>query len=197
MGPRPSTRPGEPRVAGPGLVGRGRTRDLSEPRTARATTALTPCWPSPPATSDVGCARAEHRSGRRPLLRETVFAVPPGSELKMDVPSITIRHTKALIEAIPDADWTPVPYWMDGAADVAETTYTPLLSPAPHRCGSSSVPNCPLRHLQLSRLHHRPGRRDPGTGGRPPPPRRDLRDLKYGVGLNHMPFRRQRLWRYR
>ena len=29
-------------------------------------------------------------------------------------------------EAIPEAGWTPIPYWMDGAADVAETTYTPL-----------------------------------------------------------------------
>ena len=24
--------------------------------------------------------------------------------------------------------WTPIPYWMDGAADVAETTYTPFQS---------------------------------------------------------------------
>ena len=31
----------------------------------------------------------------------------------------------------------------------------------------------PLRHLQLSRLHHRPGRGDPRTGGRSSPPRRD------------------------
>ena len=23
-----------------------------------------------------------------------------------------------LIEAIPEEDWTPIPYWMDGAADV-------------------------------------------------------------------------------
>ena len=28
-------------------------------------------------------------------------------------------------------------------------------------------------HLQLPRLHHRPGRRHPGSGGRPSPPRRD------------------------
>ena len=46
---------------------------------------------------------------------------------EMDVRfSITIRQHKSLrnlIEAIPDADWTPVPYWMDGAADVAQTTY--------------------------------------------------------------------------
>ena len=40
--------------------------------------------------------------------------------------SITVRQHQSLrnlIEAIPEADWTPVPYWMDGAADVAETTY--------------------------------------------------------------------------
>ena len=24
-----------------------------------------------------------------------------------------------LIEAIPEEDWTPIPYWMHGAADVA------------------------------------------------------------------------------
>ena len=47
---------------------------------------------------------------------------------RMDVRfSITIRQhasLRDLIEAIPEEDWTPIPYWMDGAADVAETTYT-------------------------------------------------------------------------
>ena len=41
--------------------------------------------------------------------------------------SITIRQHKSLrnlIEAIPETDWTPIPYCMDGAAAVAETTYT-------------------------------------------------------------------------
>ena len=46
---------------------------------------------------------------------------------EMDVRfSITIRQharLRELIEAIPEEDWTPVPYWMDGGADVAETTY--------------------------------------------------------------------------
>ena len=45
--------------------------------------------------------------------------------------SITIRQHKSLrnlIEAIPETDWTPIPYWMDGAADVAETSYTPFQS---------------------------------------------------------------------
>ena len=44
--------------------------------------------------------------------------------------SITIRQHKSLhnlIEAIPEADWTPIPYWMDGAADVAEITYRACL----------------------------------------------------------------------
>ncbi len=39
--------------------------------------------------------------------------------------SITIRQharLRNLIEAIPETDWTPIPYWMDGAAAVAETT---------------------------------------------------------------------------
>ena len=46
---------------------------------------------------------------------------------RMDVRfSITIRQHKSLhnlIEAIPEDAWTPIPYWMDGAAAVAETTY--------------------------------------------------------------------------
>ena len=51
---------------------------------------------------------------------------------KMDVRfSITIRQHKSLrnlIEAIPEDARTPIPYWMDGAADVAETTCTPFQS---------------------------------------------------------------------
>ena len=50
---------------------------------------------------------------------------------EMDVRfSITIRQhvrLRNLIEAIPETDWTPVPYWMDGGADVAETTYRACL----------------------------------------------------------------------
>ena len=43
--------------------------------------------------------------------------------------SITIRQhasLRELIEAIPEVDWTPIPYWMEAAADVAETTYIPF-----------------------------------------------------------------------
>ena len=56
--------------------------------------------------------------------------------------SITIRQRARLhnlIKAIPEDAWTPIPYWMDGAADVAETTYTPFqASRTPRRYGSSS-----------------------------------------------------------
>ena len=99
---------------------------------------------------------------------------------KLDVRfSIAIRQHKSLhnlIEAIPEDAWTPVPYWMDGAADVAEITYTPFQSEpdaAPVRLIVRRVKPTPGSQLALfQRLHHRPGRGDPGTGGRPPPPRR-------------------------
>ena len=105
---------------------------------------------------------------------------------EMDVRfSITIRQRASLrdlIEAIPEEDWTPIPYWMDGAADVAETTYIPFQTKpdaAPVRLivrageAGARFSTGSLRHLRLSRLHHRPGRGDAGTGGRSSPPRRD------------------------
>ena len=53
-----------------------------------------------------------------------------------------------LIEAIPETDWTPIPYWMDGAADVAETIYTPFDSrrrtSAPHRPQGEAQPGSQL-----------------------------------------------------
>ena len=63
---------------------------------------------------------------------------------KMDVRfSITVcQHPRLrnLIEAIPEEEWTPIPYWMEGAADVVETDYRPSRArPTPRRCGSSSA----------------------------------------------------------
>src|SRR3972149_1548553 len=43
--------------------------------------------------------------------------------------SVTVRlppKLQGLIEAIPETDWAPIPYWMEGGADVAETAYTPF-----------------------------------------------------------------------
>ena len=45
--------------------------------------------------------------------------------------SITVRQhprLRNIIEAIPEAEWTLIPYWMEGAADVAETTCVPFES---------------------------------------------------------------------
>ena len=104
---------------------------------------------------------------------------------EMDVRfSITIRQRASLrdlIEAIPEEDWTPIPYWMDGAADVAETACTPFQTKpdAPPvrlivRAGEADArfPTRPPCQIQLSRLHHRPRWGDAGTGGRSSPPRR-------------------------
>ena len=75
---------------------------------------------------------------------------------KMDVRfSITIRQHKSLrnlIEAIPEDAWTPIPYWMDGAADVAETTY--------RACPNKQS----VMRTRSPRTSGRPGRSGPAPG---------------------------------
>ena len=105
---------------------------------------------------------------------------------KMDLRfSITIRQHKSLrnlIEAIPEDAWTPSPtVWTVQPMSPRRPT-TPFQTKqdaAPVRLivrrvkPTPGFSTGPLRQLQLPRLHHRPGRGDPGTGGRssPPPPR--------------------------
>ncbi len=116
--------------------------------------------------------------------------------------SITIRQspaTRRLIEAIPERAWTPIPYWLDGGADVAETTYTPF----------ASKPDATPVRLIVRRVRPTPGSqlalfatydyhafitdRDGDTLTLEADHRRHaeienaIRDLKYGVGLNHLP----------
>ena len=122
---------------------------------------------------------------------------------RMDVRfSITIRQHKSLhnlIEAIPEDAWTPIPYWMDGAADVAETTYTPFQSEpdaAPVRLIVRRVKPAPRSQLALFATYSYHGfitDRDGETLELEADHRRHaeienaIRDLKYGVGLNHLP----------
>ena len=116
--------------------------------------------------------------------------------------SITIRQhasLRELIEAIPEQDWTPIPYWMDGAADVAETTYTPFQSEpdaAPVRLIVRRVKPTPGSQLALFVNYSYYGfitDRDGETLELEADHRRHaeienaIRDLKYGVGLNHLP----------
>jgi hypothetical protein len=122
---------------------------------------------------------------------------------RMDVRfSITIRQHKSLrdlIEAIPEADWTPIPYWMDGAADVAEITYTPFRpepDAAPVRLIVRRVRPTPGSQLALFAnysYHAFITDREGDTLELEADHRRHaeienaIRDLKYGGGLNHLP----------
>ena len=116
--------------------------------------------------------------------------------------SITIRQRQSLrnlIEAIPEADWTPIPYWMDGAADVAETTYTPFQSEpgaAPVRLIVRRVKPTPGSQLALFATYSYHGFITDRDGEmleleanhrRHAEVENAIRDLKYGVGLNHLP----------
>jgi DDE family transposase len=116
--------------------------------------------------------------------------------------SITIRQhasIRRLIEAIPDDAWTPIPYWLDGGADVAETTYTPFADqPAatPVRLIVRRVkptPGTQLALLTLYDFHAFITDRDGETLVLEADHRRHaeienaIRDLKYGMALNHLP----------
>ncbi len=116
--------------------------------------------------------------------------------------SITVRLRQSLrhlIEAIPEGDWRPIPYWMEGGADAAETTYIPFRTESdaapvrltvrrvrPSPCSQLSLFASYSYHafitdregdtLDLEADHHRHAEI-----------KNTIRDLKYGVGLNHLP----------
>ena len=116
--------------------------------------------------------------------------------------SITIRQSAAarkLIEAIPESDWTPIPYWMEGGADVAETTYTPFAGERDATAVRLVVrrvrptPGSQLALFALYSYHAFVTDREGETLSLEADHRRHaevenaIRDLKYGVGLNHLP----------
>ena len=145
-------------------------------------------------------------AGRQRLLypRRGRRLPPDGCPLLHHHPPATIgQHAslRNLIEAIPGEDRTPVPYWMEGVADCGRDRLHPFPDRARRRTSAAHrpageanarFPTGPLRRRQLSRLHHRPGRRDLGTGGELEAGHRRhagienaIRDPKHGVGLNH------------
>jgi hypothetical protein len=116
--------------------------------------------------------------------------------------SITIRQQRGvrrLIEAIPEHAWTPIPYWLDGGADVAETTYVPFTDQPdarPVRLIVRRVKPTPGSQLALFALydfHACITDREGDTHELEADHRRHaevenaIRDLKYGAGLNHLP----------
>jgi hypothetical protein len=102
-----------------------------------------------------------------------------------------------VIATIPEQAWTPISYWLDGGADVAETSYRPFgrkgrvtrlivrrVRPTP---GSQLALFCDYDYhpfitdrdgstLELEADHRRHAEVENG-----------IRDLKYGVGLAHLP----------
>ena len=116
--------------------------------------------------------------------------------------SITVRQKpslRSLIEAIQEQDWEPIPYWMEGADDVAETEYTPFegkRDATPARLIVRRVKPTPGSQLALFATysyHAFITDRDGDTLALEADHRRHaeienaIRDLKYGVGLNHLP----------
>ena len=143
-----------------------------------------------------------HRPRRRPLLRETVGRVRHAGARgqltmradRIPTPSLCRRMDVRLHHHPPAQKPAQSPGRALGAADVAETTYTPFQSRMPHRCGSSKpTPGSQLalfasysyhgfitdregEMLELEADHRRHAEIENA-----------IRDLKYGVGLNHMP----------
>jgi len=114
--------------------------------------------------------------------------------------SVTVKLDKAVrkvIQQIPADAWTPIPYWLDDGADVAETSYRPFgrngrvmrlvvrrVRPTP---GSQLALFCDYDYhgfvtdrdgdtLTLEADHRRHAEVENA-----------IRDLKHGVGLNHLP----------
>jgi hypothetical protein len=116
--------------------------------------------------------------------------------------SITVRQHRGLrsrIEAIGEEDWTPIEYWIGGGADVAETVYTPFADhedAVPVRLIVRRVrptPGSQLALLTLYDYHAFITDRDGETVELEADHRRHaeienaIRDLKYGVALEHLP----------
>jgi len=116
--------------------------------------------------------------------------------------SITVRQHRSirrLIEAIPEAAWTPIPYWLEGGADVAETTYTPFADQHDARPVRLIVrrvrptPGSQLAAFVLYDYHAFITDRAGETLVLEADHRRHaeienaIRDLKYGMALNHLP----------
>jgi hypothetical protein len=117
--------------------------------------------------------------------------------------SITVRLSPALhrvIDGIADADWVPITYWLDGAADVAETTYTPFAHRGKRitvRLIVRRVKPTPGSQLEFAGFHYTHHAlitdRDGAMLSLEADHRRHavvenaIRDLKDGVALDHMP----------
>jgi len=114
--------------------------------------------------------------------------------------SISVRLQEShrqLIEAIPEEQWTPIPYWKEGAASVAEIPYRPFGGKQTYRMiirrvealanGQQQLPGVGYLHfafltdragdmLELEADHRQHAVVE-----------NVIRDLKHGLALDHMP----------
>ncbi len=154
-------------------------------------------------TETIGRVRAAGASGPITLRADSGFYIGKVTAAcrKAGVAySITAKMNKAIraaIDGIDDDAWEPIPYWLDDGADVAETTYRPFGKKAPEvRLIVRRVRPTPGSQLALFvdwSYHAIITDRDGDTVGLEADHRRHavvedtIRDLKYGVGLNHLP----------
>jgi len=120
--------------------------------------------------------------------------------VRFSISARSVVPLRAAIAAIPAEAWTPIPYWLDGGADVAETTYTPFRDrrgARPVRLIVRRVRPTPSSQLDLFgttyTYHPFITDREGDTLVLEADHRAHatvenaIRDLKYGVGLNHLP----------
>ena len=114
--------------------------------------------------------------------------------------SISVRLQKGhheLIVAIPEEQWQAIPYWLEGAADVAEIAYAPFGGKRIYRLVVRRVAPTPGSQLWLRGLEYsyyafitdREGEllEIEADHRRHAEIENVIRELKYGFGLNHMP----------
>jgi len=116
--------------------------------------------------------------------------------------SITVKLSEglhALISTVPEGSWRAIPYWQEGGADVAEIPYTPFATERDHTEVRLIVrrvrpsPGSQLALLAAYSYHAFITDRDGETLALEADHRRHaeienaIRDLKYGVGLGHLP----------
>ena len=156
-------------------------------------------------TETIGRVRAAGSSGQLTMRADSGFyghavvAVCRTMGVRFSITIRQHRSVRRLIEAIPETAWTPIPYWIDGGADVAETTYTPFADQkdaAPVRLIVRRVKPTPGSQLALFALydfHAFITDRDGEMLELEADHRRHaeienaIRDLKYGMALNHLP----------
>ncbi|GAB3865345.1 hypothetical protein GCM10029963_77280 [Micromonospora andamanensis] len=147
----------------------------------------------------IGRLRAAGAAGELVLRMDSGFylhdvvAACRAARVRFSIGARMIGNLKHVIPAIDEAAWTPIDYFLPGAA-VTEICWTPFTQdtrghdrpdPLPvrlivrrtlhRRVGPQHRPRRPagpVPRLRLPPVHHRPRRADAGPGNRPPPPRR-------------------------